>query len=119
MKGALLTIAATAGSVAAFTVATRDPEDRASVVVFVVALALVSGALTARALLALGGPRSGRGRTTARAVALRRGAEVGACVAILATLRVIDGLTPLTAAFVVLAFAVAEYVASARRRSKG
>lgn len=114
MKGALLAAAALGASVAAFTVATREPEDQLSVLTLVVALAVSAGALAARLLLAFGHDRRGRALATARATALRRGAEVGACVGILAALRVSDGLTPLTGAFVVIAFAVAEYVASAR-----
>lgn len=56
--------------------------------------------------------RSVRARAS-RAAALRRGVELGAVVGLIATLRVIDGLTPLTALFVVLSFAIAEYVLSA------
>lgn len=46
--------------------------------------------------------------------ALRRGLEAGAVVAALASLRAIDGLTPITAGFVVLGFALAEIVLAAR-----
>jgi hypothetical protein len=56
--------------------------------------------------------RSARARAS-RVAALRRGTELGAVVGLIATLRVIDGLTPLTALFIVLSFAVAEYVLSA------
>jgi hypothetical protein len=44
---------------------------------------------------------------------VRRGAELGAAVGLIATLQLIGGLTPLTALFVVLSFAIAEYVLSA------
>ena len=46
--------------------------------------------------------------------AIRRGAIAGSIVGLVALLRVIDGLTPLTAAFVVGAFVLAEVVLSAR-----
>jgi uncharacterized membrane protein YccC len=45
---------------------------------------------------------------------VRRGTIVGAILGLVALLRVIDGLTPLTAAFVVGAFLLAEVVLSAR-----
>jgi hypothetical protein len=56
--------------------------------------------------------RSARARSS-RARALRRGLEVGAVVGLIAALQVVGGLTPLTALFVVLSFAIAEYVLSA------
>jgi hypothetical protein len=52
--------------------------------------------------------------------ALRRGLEIGALVAALASLRAIDGLTLLTAAFVVGGFGLAELVLARRpARSSG
>ncbi len=56
--------------------------------------------------------RAARARAS-RIRALRRGLEIGAIVGIVATLQVVGGLTPLTALFVVLSFAIAEYVLSA------
>lgn len=56
--------------------------------------------------------RAARARA-ARVRALRRGVEVGGIVAIVSALQLIGGLTPLTALFVVLSFAIAEYVLSA------
>lgn len=56
--------------------------------------------------------RSAHARAS-RARAVRRGAEIGAALGLIATLQVIGGLTPLTALFVALSFAVAEYVLSA------
>jgi len=56
--------------------------------------------------------KSARARSS-RLRAVRRGAEVGAAVGLVAGLQVIGGLTPLTALFVVLSFAIAEYVLSA------
>jgi hypothetical protein len=56
--------------------------------------------------------RSARARSS-RARAVRRGVEVGAVVGLIAALQVVGGLTPLTAVFVILSFAVAEYVLSA------
>jgi hypothetical protein len=68
-----------------------------------VGLVLLSAAPVGRAAKARG----------SRLRAVRRGLEAGAIVALLAGLQVIGGLTPLTALFVVLSFAVAEYVLSA------
>jgi len=63
--------------------------------------------------LPLGEPRRGR---RAAAPALRRGIEVTAVVGLLLLLRVVDGLTVLTGGFVVLGFALAEVILSARPR---
>jgi hypothetical protein len=114
MSAALLAIAAVAAAVLAFTVATREPSELASVALVIGSAAVVAGALSARVLLWLGarsGPRRGK-RTTLRA--LRRGFAIGAACGVLAFLRVVDGLTLVTAAFVVLAFALAEVALSAR-----
>ena len=46
---------------------------------------------------------------------LRRGAMAGCVVGLAALLRVLDGLTPLTAVFVAAPFVVAEVVLSTRR----
>jgi len=83
------------------------------VVGVIAAASVASAALAALVLLRYAGVgRSARARVS-RLRALRRGTEIGAIVGLIATLRVIDGLTPLTALFVVLSFAVAEYVLSA------
>ena len=50
---------------------------------------------------------------TSRARALRRGIGLGAIVGLILALQSIGGLTPLTALFVVLSFAIAEYVLTA------
>ena len=79
----------------------------------IAAASVASAALAALVLLRYAGVgRSARARVS-RLRALRRGTEIGAIVGLIATLHVIDGLTPLTALFVVLSFAVAEYVLSA------
>ncbi len=56
--------------------------------------------------------RSARARSS-RMRALRRGTEIGAVLGLIAALQVLGGLTPLTVLFVVLSFAIAEYVLSA------
>jgi hypothetical protein len=56
--------------------------------------------------------RSARARSS-RLRALRRGVEVGAIVALIAAFQALGGLTLLTALFVILSFAIAEYVLSA------
>ena len=59
--------------------------------------------------------RRGARRDLAVARGLRRGAMAGSVLALIALLRVLDGLTPLTAVFVVAPFVVAEVVLSTRR----
>lgn len=79
--------------------------------------ALVAGALAAAVLVSAGTRRSTRGAPRLRAIArgLRRGAMVGCIVALGIVLRALDGLTPLTALFVIAPFVVAEAVLSTRR----
>jgi hypothetical protein len=99
------------GAIAAVVI-TQEPT-RAGAVSVVAAAAVAASAIGALVLLRYAGVgRSARARAS-RVRALRRGVEIGAVVGLLATLRIIDGLTPLTALFVVLSFAVAEYVLSA------
>jgi hypothetical protein len=59
--------------------------------------------------------RRGAKRDAAVARGLRRGAMVGCILALVALLRVLDGLTPLTLFFVVVPFVAAEVVLSTRR----
>ncbi len=59
--------------------------------------------------------RRGIKRDAAVARGLRRGAMVGCVLALVALLRVLDGLTPLTLVFVVVPFVAAEVVLSTRR----
>jgi hypothetical protein len=92
-------------------VLTQEP-DGPFVVGVVVSASLAAAALAALALLRWSGVgRSARARAS-RTRAVRRGAEMGAAFGLIAALQLIGGLTPLTALFVVLSFAVAEYVLS-------
>ena len=59
--------------------------------------------------------KRGARRDAAIARGLRRGAMVGCVIALAALLRVLDGLTALTAVFIVVPFIVAEVVLSTRR----
>lgn len=104
-------------AIVAFTVATRDPDGPLSVGLVVGGVAIAFGALAAALFAALAARGAKRGKTRDLAVArgLRRGAMVGSVIGLLALLRVLDGLTPLTAAFVIAPFVVAEAVLSARR----
>lgn len=91
---------------------TREPEGP-NVVAVVIAAAIAAATLASLALLrSAGAGRSARARS-ARLRAVRRGAELGAAFGLIAALQLIGGLTPLTAVFVVLSFAIAEYVLSA------
>ncbi len=83
-----------------------------------VAAAIASVSVAAASLVSLLLLRSASEGRAARARAsrlraLRRGIEVGGIVAIVSVLQIAGGLTLLTALFVVLSFAIAEYVLSA------
>lgn len=93
-------------------VLTQEPQGPA-VIALVASLAVATGSVATLFLLRWADPgRSARART-ARARALRRGIGVGAVLALIAGLQAIGGLTPLTALFVILSFAIAEYVLTA------
>lgn len=79
--------------------------------------AVAAGALAAALFVTVGarGPRRGKRREIATARGVRRGAMVGSAVGLVALLRVVDGLTPLTAVFVIAPFVVAEVILSAGR----
>lgn len=79
--------------------------------------AIAAGALIALALVSASTRTARRGAKRSAAVArgLRRGAMVGCVLALLALLRVLDGLTPLTLVFVVAPFVAAEVLLSTRR----
>jgi len=101
----------------AFTVATRDPDGPLSVGLVVAGAGIAIGALVATVLVSAGTRRVRRGkkRDLAAASGLRRGAMAGSSLGLIALLRVLDGLTPLTAIFVIAPFLVAEIVLSTRR----
>ena len=101
----------------AFTVATRDPDGPLSVGLVVGGGAVLVGALAAALFVGLGarGAKRGKRREVAAMRGLRRGAMVGSAIGLIALLRALDGLTPLTAAFVIAPFVVAEAVLSTRR----
>ena len=102
--------------VAALTMALRDP-DALAVGIVAIGLGLAVAAAAVR-LLTRGGPRvRSAADRQARTRALRRGAWIGAAAGILLALRAADGLTPLTAGFVLLAFALAEFALTARTTS--
>ena len=100
-----------------FTVATRDPDGPLSVGLVVAGLGIAIGALVAAALVSSGTRRVRRGRKREAAVTtgIRRGVMAGSALGLIALLRVLDGLTPLTAVFVIAPFVVAEVVLSTRR----
>lgn len=101
----------------AFTVATRDPDGPLSVGLVVGGGAILVGSLAAALFVGFGarGAKRGKRREVAAARGLRRGAMVGSAIGLIALLRVLDGLTPLTAVFVIAPFVVAEAILSARR----
>lgn len=109
---ALTFLALGALGVAAIVVLTQDPEQAWAVATIILALAVAAGALATVAQLRMT-PRS-RGRAPRRTTATRRGVEVAGVVGMLLWLRAIDGLSILTAVFVVGAFFVAEAILSAQ-----
>jgi len=99
--------------IAALVALTLDPEQAWAVALFILALGGAAAAFVT--LLQL--RRAAARRRVPRAVALvagRRGLEAGAAVAILLWLRAVDGLSLVTAAFVIVTFVVAELVLAAR-----
>lgn len=106
----------TAVAVAVVVALTSEPEEAWAVAAVIVALGVAAGAFAT--LVQLRAPRSGRGRArTTRGQALRRGLEIGAVVVLILWLRAVDGLSVITAAFVVATFLVTEAVLSARPAS--
>jgi hypothetical protein len=98
-------------------VATRDPDGSSSVTLVVAGSAIAIGALVSAALVGVAARtgKRGAGRDAAVIRGLRRGAMAGCVVGLAALLRLLDGLTPLTAVFVAAPFVVAEVVLSTRR----
>lgn len=114
MRG-LWVVAAAAVVVAAVVMLTRDPEEAWAIAAVIAGLSIAAGALVVAVLLRA--PRPGRRRGAVReGVAIRRGIEVTTGVALLLWLRVVDGLSLITAGFVIGAFVVAETVLSASAR---
>ena len=111
----LVVIAAILGALAI--VLAIDPEQPWAVAALI---ALVGVAVGAGAIAWQG--RSPRGRRRAprprRSLAVRRGIEMGVAVALLLWLRAVDGLSVVTAAFVIGTLLVGEAVLSARPQSQ-
>ena len=102
--------------IAVAVVSTRDPDEPWAVAVLILALAGVAASF-ATWLLLRGRATRGRRPRASSAVAGRRGLEVGAVTALLLWLRAVDGLSFVTAAFVVGTFVAAELVLAARPNS--
>lgn len=93
-------------------VLTQEPEGPI-VLAAIAVIGVIAASLAGLVLLrwaAVG--RSARARSS-RLRAVRRGVELGAVVALIAGFQALGGLTLLTALFVILSFAIAEYVLSA------
>ena len=101
--------------IAALVALTRDPEEPWAVGIFIVAVGTAAAILAAWLQLRRAATRRRAARV--EAVAGRRGLEVGAVVALILWLRAVDGLSLVTAAFVIATFAAAEYVLAARPHS--
>lgn len=98
-------------------VLTRDPDEQWAVAVLILTLGAAAGGIATLLQLRAGTAPRRRGPQRRPATAVRRGAEVGAIVALLLWLRAVDGLSLVTAAFVVATFVVAEALLSARPQS--
>lgn len=99
-------------AIAALILLVLDPEHPLAVAAFIVAVGgAAAGFATWLQVRAAGSRRRGAGARGA--IAGRRGLEVGAVVALLLWLRAVDGLSLITAAFVVLTFAATEFVLAA------
>lgn len=110
---ALSLVALASVLVVAAIVGTRDPDEPWAVAALIVAVGALCGALAMMFQLRRRGARR-RASRVAPKVAARRGLEVAVTVALLLWLRAVDGLSIITAAFVVGAFVVAEVIISAR-----
>lgn len=108
---ALFLVALVAVAVGLAVVLTRDPEEAWAVGAVILASAVAAGAVATMLQLRSGGRRRVRARAS---IAGRRGIEVAAIVALLLWLRAVDGLSILTATFVIGSFVVAEAILSAR-----
>ena len=100
-------------ALAVVVVLTQDPERAWAVALFILALGGAAASLVTLLQLRRAATRR-RVPRTAALIAGRRGLEAGAAVAILLWLRAVDGLSLVTAAFVIVTFAVAELVLAAR-----
>jgi hypothetical protein len=102
---------------AAAVIFTRDPEEPWAVAMVILALGAAAGATATLVLLRRVAGGRGRVAGSRSGPAVRRGAEIAAVVALLLWLRALDGLSVVTAAFVIGTFFAAEVVLSARPRS--
>ena len=114
MRASLVAIAAILAAFAL--VLAVDPEQPWAVAALValIGIAVAAGAVAWQ-------DRAPRGRRRAprrRALAFRRAVEMGAGVALLLWLRAVDGLSVITAAFVIATLVVGEAVLSARPQSQ-
>lgn len=105
-------VAAGSAVVAVAAIFGLDPDVPLAVGLVIAATSVCAGATAATLLLSL--PAAGRRRQRAAAPALRRGIEITGIVGLLLLLRVVDGLTPITAGFIIVGFLVAEVILSAR-----
>ena len=99
-------------AVATLILLTQDPERAWAVAAFIVAVGGAAATLaTWLQVRAAAGRR--RGARASEAIAGRRGLEVGAVVALLLWLRAVDGLSLITAAFIVVTFIATEMLLTA------
>lgn len=103
--------------IAVAVVSTRDPDEPWAVAILILALAGVAASFATWLLMRGRATRGRRAPRVTSAVASRRGLEVGAITALLLWLRAVDGLSFVTAAFVIGTFVAAELVLAARPNS--
>ena len=118
MRLALLVAGLGGLALVAFTVVTRDVDDRAAVALVLAGSTLAVAALAALVAVVLeeraAATARPRRRYPRRGRALRRGFGLGLAVGILGLLRAADALSVITATFVLAGFVLAEYVLSSR-----
>ncbi len=93
-------------------VLTQEPQGPV-VIAAIVAIAVAAASVASLVMLRWATAGRGARARSSRVRAVRRGVELGAILGLIAALQVVGGLTPLTVLFVVLSFAIAEYVLSA------
>jgi len=101
----------------ALVLATRDPEEPWAVAVVILAAGGVAGGAATLVQLRAASRVRRRASQGQSVAAARRGLEIAAAIALLLWLRALDGLSLITAAFVVTTFVATELVLSARPHS--
>ena len=119
MRLALAAAALGGAAIVVLTVVTRDVDDRGALALVVAGTTLAGAGLAGLVAIFLEERAAARAtprrRPAHRGRAVRRGIGVGLVVGAFALLRAVDGLSVITATFVLAGFVLAEIVLSSRR----